>query len=182
MTRHVRRPILLVTITAALWVGLVARYHDSFVLPAYLVLAAGLVELSALDLEHLLLPNRIVYPLTLAVAILLAVAALGDDDWTAFVRATMAGLVSVAAFGILHLLSPGGLGLGDVKLVAVLGMSLGWLGWGEVALGALLGFVIGAVVGLALVLGGRVGRRDHLPFGPFLAAGTLLTLLLQLPE
>jgi len=177
-----RRALLVTLLTAGLFTGLAARYHDSFVLPAYLVLAACLVALSAIDLEHFLLPNRIVYPLDLAMPVLLAVAALGDHDWSAFGRALLAGLVAVAAFAALHLASPRSLGLGDVKLVAALGTSLGWLGWGALAVGAVLGFVIGAAVGLALVVAGRLGRRDHLPFGPFLAAGTLLTLLLQLPR
>jgi leader peptidase (prepilin peptidase) / N-methyltransferase len=176
------RAVLVTIVTAGLYAGLAARYHDSFVLPAYLLLAAGLVALSVIDLEHFLLPNRIVYPLDAAVPVLLAVAAAGDDDWSAFGRALLAGVVAVTAFGALHLVSPRSLGLGDVKLVAALGTSLGWLGWGALAVGAVLGFAIGAVVGLALVLAGRLGRRDHLPFGPFLAAGTLVTLLLQLPR
>jgi leader peptidase (prepilin peptidase)/N-methyltransferase len=176
------RALAVVVVTAALFAGLAARYHDSFVLPGYLVLAASLVALSVIDFEHFLLPNRIVYPLDLVMPALLALAALGDDDWSAFGRALLAALVAVATFGCLHFASPRSLGLGDVKLVAALGMSLGWLGWGELAVAAVLGFVIGAVVGLALVAAGRLGRRDHLPFGPFLAAGTLVTLLTQLPR
>lgn len=122
------------------------------------------------------------YPLFVAVLILLALAAIGDDDSDAFGRAVLAALVVTVAFGALYVVARGSLGLGDVKLAAVLGLSLGWLSWGTVVIGFLFGFVIGAVVGLVLVAAGRIGRRDHLPFGPFLAAGTLLTLLLQLPR
>ena len=179
---NTRRTAFLVAITAALWAGLVAVYRDSWVLPAYLVLAAGLVVLSAIDVERFLLPNRIVYPLTAAVAALLVVAAAGDGDWGALGRALLAGAVAVGAFAVLHLASPHSLGLGDVKLVGVLGMGLGWLGWASLAWGAILGFVAGALVGLVLVATRRLGRRDHLPFGPFLAAGTLGTILLQLPR
>jgi leader peptidase (prepilin peptidase)/N-methyltransferase len=173
---------VLVAVTALLWAGLVGAYHDSWVLPAYLVLAAGLVVLSAIDIDEHRLPNRIVYPLTLAVAVLLVVAAAGDDDWSALGRALLAGMVAVAAFAGLHLASPRSLGLGDVKLVGVLGLALGWRAWGALAWGAILAFAAGALVGLGLVAAGRLGRRDHLPFGPFLAAGTLAALLLQLPR
>jgi leader peptidase (prepilin peptidase)/N-methyltransferase len=177
-----RRGAVLVALTALLWAGLIAGYHDSWVLPAYLVLAAGLVVLSAIDIEEHRLPNRIVYPLTLAVAVLLVVAAIGDGDRSALGRAVLAALVAVAVFAALHLASPGSLGLGDVKLVGVLGLALGWLGWAALAWGAILAFVAGALVGLVLVAAGRLGRRDHLPFGPFLAAGALATILLQLPR
>lgn len=173
---------VLVAVTALLWTGLIVVYRDSWVLPAYLVLAAGLVVLSAIDVREHRLPNRIVYPLTVAVAALLVVAAVGDDDGSALGRALLAGAVAVAAFAGLHLASPRSLGLGDVKLVGVLGMALGWLAWAALAWGAILGFAAGAVVGLVLVAAGRLARRDHLPFGPFLAAGTLGTILLQLPR
>ena len=124
---------VLVAVTALLWTGLIVVYRDSWVLPAYLVLAAGLVVLSAIDVREHRLPNRIVYPLTVAVAALLVVAAVGDDDGSALGRALLAGAVAVAAFAGLHLASPRSLGLGDVKLVGVLGMALGWLAWAALA-------------------------------------------------
>ncbi len=179
---NTRHRAVLVTLTVLLWAGLIAVYRDSWVLPAYLVLAAGLVVLSAIDIREHRLPNRIVYPLTLSVAALLVVAAIGDDDRAAFGRALLAGVAAAAAFAGLHLASPRSLGLGDVKLVGVLGLALGWLAWAALAWGAILGFAAGALVGLVLVAAGRLGRRDHLPFGPFLAAGTLGTILLQLPR
>ena len=132
---NTRHRAVMVTLTALLWAGLVAAYQDSWVLPAYLVLAAGLVVLSVIDIREHRLPNRIVYPLTLAVAALLVVAAIGDDDWSAFGRALLAGVVAVAAFAGLHLASPRSLGLGDVKLVGVLGLALGWLGLGRAGMG-----------------------------------------------
>lgn len=164
-------------LTVVLFAVLAARYHDSWALPAFLALAAGLVALSVIDFEHFLLPNRIVYPLALATITLLTVAALGDDDWTALGRALLGGGVAMFALGLLHLASPRSMGFGDVKLAFVLGLALGWLGWGELVLGLFCGFLAGAVVGGALIVLRRRGRRDHLPFGPFLAFGTLVALL-----
>jgi leader peptidase (prepilin peptidase)/N-methyltransferase len=154
-----------------------ARYTDSWALPAYLVLAAALVVLSVIDLEHYLLPNRVVYPLAGAMVVLLGVASFGDDDLAAFVRGLAAGAVAFAVFFVLHLVSPRSMGFGDVKLAFVLGLSLGWLGWNEVLLGLFLGFLYGAVVGLALLALRRRERNEALPFGPFLAAGALTAIL-----
>jgi leader peptidase (prepilin peptidase)/N-methyltransferase len=69
------------------------------------------------------------------------------------------------------------MGFGDVKLAFVLGLSLGWLGWDEALFGLFLGFVYGAVVGLALLALRLRERNQPLPFGPFLAAGTLTAVL-----
>jgi leader peptidase (prepilin peptidase)/N-methyltransferase len=69
------------------------------------------------------------------------------------------------------------MGFGDVKLAFVLGLDLGYLGVGETVLGLFLGFVYGAVVGVALIVTGARGRKDHVPFGPFLAAGALTAVL-----
>ena len=183
LTRWSRRDLLparaavLAGVTVALFVGLAVRYHDSWVLPAFLALAAGLVALSVIDLEHFLLPNRIVYPLGVATVALLALAAVGDDAWPSFGRALLGGVFATVALGALHLLSPRSMGFGDVKLAFVLGLVLGWLGWSELVLGLFCGFLAGAVVGLALMVLRHRGRKDHLPFGPFLAFGTLVVLL-----
>ena len=80
------RAAVLAGVTVALFVGLAVRYHDSWVLPAFLALAAGLVALSVIDLEHFLLPNRIVYPLAVTTVALLALAAVGDDAWPSSVE------------------------------------------------------------------------------------------------
>jgi leader peptidase (prepilin peptidase)/N-methyltransferase len=162
---------------ALLFGALAVRFDDSWALPAYLVLGAGLVALSVIDLEHYLLPNRIVYPLAVAVTALLALAAAGDRDGAAFGRALLAGAAGFVALGILHVISPRSMGFGDVKLTFVLGVALGWLGWGELVLGLFLGFFFGAVVGVTLMALRLRGRKDHVPFGPFLAAGSITAVL-----
>ena len=174
---HPARAAVLVCLTGALFAGLAARYDGSWVLPAFLVVAAGLVALSVVDVELFLLPNRIVYPLAVTTLVLLVVAALGDGAWGDFGRALLGGVVAMLALGLLHLASPRSMGFGDVKLAFVLGLVLGWLGWSELVLGLFCGFLAGAVVGVALIVLRHRGRRDHLPFGPFLAFGTLVVLL-----
>jgi leader peptidase (prepilin peptidase)/N-methyltransferase len=66
------------------------------------------------------------------------------------------------------------MGMGDVKLAGVLGLFLGYLSIGHVFVGLFLGFALGAVLGVILIATGIRSRKDHIPFGPFLAAGALL--------
>jgi leader peptidase (prepilin peptidase)/N-methyltransferase len=171
------RQVTVTIVCGALFGALAARFADSWALPAYLVLAAALVALSAIDLEHYILPNRIVYPLALAMIVLLTIASLGDDDLDALLRGLVAGVVAFAVFFVLHVISPRSMGFGDVKLAFVLGLSLGWLGWGEVLLGLFLGFLYGALVGIVLIAAHIRDRSQALPFGPFLAAGALTAIL-----
>ena len=171
------RQVTVAVVSGALCGATAAVYEDSWVLPAYIVLAIALVVLSAIDLETYLLPNRIVYPLWVASIALFAVAAAGDDNWEAYTRGLLAGAIAFAAFFTLHMVSPRGMGFGDVKLSFVLGLALGWLGWGEALLGLFLGFLYGAVVGIALIVTRIRARNQQLPFGPFLAAGAMTAIL-----
>lgn len=163
--------------TAALFGATAARFEADWVLPAYLVLVAALVALSVIDLRLFLLPNRIIFPLAVAGPVLLGLGALAEGELGAFGRALVGAALSFLVFMALHVVSPRSMGFGDVKLSFVLGLYLGYLGWGEVVLGLFLGFLYGAVIGIGLIVAGIKSRKDHVPFGPFLAAGTLTAIL-----
>jgi leader peptidase (prepilin peptidase)/N-methyltransferase len=75
------------------------------------------------------------------------------------------------------LVYPAGLGLGDVKLAASLGLLLGWLGWTWVVVGLVAAVVLGGVVGLALLATGRAHRRSAVPFGPSMLVGGLVAVV-----
>jgi leader peptidase (prepilin peptidase)/N-methyltransferase len=162
--------------TAGLWVGLAQRFGAAWELPPYLVLAAGLVALSLIDLDHFLLPNRVLYPTGFLMAALFVVPALVDGQGNDYLRAVFGGAAAFAVFFVIHVISPRGMGFGDVRLSFVLGFALGWLSWGHVYLGLFLGFLLGAVVGTLLIAVRLRTRKDHVPFGPFLAAGAMLAI------
>jgi leader peptidase (prepilin peptidase)/N-methyltransferase len=168
---------LLVVGMGAMFAAIGLRYSDSWALPAFLLFAAALVALSVIDLQHFLLPNRIIYPVTGASLVLLAAAAVAADDPDALWRCFACAVGAFVVFLVLHLASPRAMGFGDVRLAFLLGLVLGWLGAGEVVLGLLLGFVYGAVLGVVLLATHARSRHDHIPFGPFLAAGALTALL-----
>jgi leader peptidase (prepilin peptidase) / N-methyltransferase len=165
-------------LTGVMFVAVGIRFSHSWALPAYLLLTASLIALSAIDLEHYILPNRIVYPVGFASVPLLAFASAFEHDWGAFGRALAGAVIAFTFFFIVHTVSPRGMGFGDVRLSFILGLYLGWLGWGEIAGGLFAGFLYGALVGLAVmaVVGAR-GRKYHIPFGPFLAVGTMTIVL-----
>jgi leader peptidase (prepilin peptidase)/N-methyltransferase len=128
-----------------------------------------------LDVKRL--PNALVlpsYPIGLA---LLGIAVLGDAGIGMLVRAVLGGLALFAAYFLLVLAHPGGMGFGDVKLAGVLGLYMAWLGWGAWAVGAFAAFLLGGLVGVLLMATGRAGRKSAVPFGPFMLAGALIAIL-----
>jgi leader peptidase (prepilin peptidase)/N-methyltransferase len=163
-------------LTAGLWVGMGQHFGVSWEVPAYCALAAGLVALSLIDLDHFLLPNRVLYPVGFLVAGLLLIPAAVDGRWDAYLRAVEGGAAAFVIFFVIHVVSPRGMGFGDVRLSAVLGLALGWLSWGHVFLGLFLGFLLGAVVGSALIVTKIRSRKEPVPFGPFMAAGALTAI------
>jgi leader peptidase (prepilin peptidase) / N-methyltransferase len=169
---------VLVPATGVLFAALALKYGASPLLPAWLVLAAAAAVLVPVDLRHRLLPDRVVLPATALAAVLLAVDAAATGHWEGLVRALLGGAVSFGVGLVMVLVSPAGLGFGDVKLAGLLGLLLGRLGWPVLLLGFLLGFVVQALLGVALLTLRRAGRRTELPFGPALVAGCLAAALL----
>ena len=167
---------VVVGLTALLFVLAALRFGASAELPAYLVLAAAGVLLAVVDLRHRLLPNRVVGPALIAGALLLTGAAVVDGRWDDLARAALGAVVLFAVFLLLALISPSALGMGDVKLAGLLGLSLGWLGWDAVLLGAAAGFVVQAVLSLVLLAARRIDLRGELPFGPAMLAGAALAI------
>ncbi|MDQ3570920.1 MAG: prepilin peptidase [Actinomycetota bacterium] len=163
--------------TAALFVAAAVRLGADPVLPAFLVVFAALVAISAVDLERFIVPNRILYPALFIAAPLLVVAAVIDGDWSSLLDAALGGALGWVLLFAIHMASPKGMGFGDVRLAGLIGMLLGWLSIGHVLLGLFLGFLTAAVVGVGLVVVHVRGRRDKVPFGPFLALGAVLAVL-----
>jgi leader peptidase (prepilin peptidase) / N-methyltransferase len=160
----------------ALFAGTAARFGHRWDLPAYLVLFAGLLALSYIDVERMILPKRIVYPLTILVSALLLMAAAITGAWHDLVVGVSCALGWFLVFYAMNLASPRLLGFGDVRLSFVLGISLGWLGVGYVLLGFFAANLIGAIVGVSLILTKNMRRTDRIPYGVFLASGCALAI------
>jgi leader peptidase (prepilin peptidase) / N-methyltransferase len=162
--------------TAGLFAGTAARFGYQWDLPAFLVLSAGLLALSCIDVERLLLPKKIVYPLTGLVAALLVMAAAATGLWHDLLVASLCALAWFILFFGLNAVSPRVLGFGDVRLALVLGLALGWLGVRYVLLGFFAANLIGAVIGIALIASKRISRQQQIPYGVFLALGAAFAI------
>lgn len=162
--------------------GLVAvRFGAAWELPAFCAFVAGLIAVSAVDLDCRRVPTRILQA-TAAVGLpwLVLDAALAADPWPA-IRIALGAAGSYGLLFAVHLASPRGLGFGDVRLAGLIGAFLGWLGPLHPALGLVAGFFLGSLAGVAVLVSGRGGRRTALPFAPFLAAGAVLVVVLGDP-
>lgn len=138
---------------------------------ALLFFAAISIALAAIDLDTHRLPNAIVLPAYPVLAALLTVAAVSSAQYETLARAAAGAGILFAFYFVLALISPRGMGMGDVKLAGVIGLMLGWFGWGSLAVGALSAFVLGGMVGIALIVMQRARRTTRIPFGPWMLAG-----------
>ena len=165
-------------VTIATVAAVVLRFGLSPQAPAFCLLAAAGVPLAFFDTRTSRLPNAVTlpaYPVSLA---LLGVAAPFVSGGTGrFVHALIGMAAAVAFFGVLLLVSPAGIGMGDVKLAGPLGAYLGWLGATAFAAGLLAAWLLAAVTGLGLMAAGRASRKTQLPFGPFMIIGAFLVIL-----
>jgi prepilin signal peptidase PulO-like enzyme (type II secretory pathway) len=130
-----------------------------------------LVLLTAIDLEHRLLPNAIVLPATLAVAVILA----GSDPSTFLAHLAIAAAAGGFFFAFAAFF-PGALGMGDAKLVFLLGLALGGKAVGAI----FIAFAAVLVAALYIIAKrGAAARKETIPFGPFLALGGLVAFFLS---
>lgn len=170
-------PIVIELSTAGLFVLMAIRFDDMrAAIPAYCILMAVLVAQTWIDLHTQRLPREITYTGLILGAIALSVAAIVLDEPERIWMAGLGALIALAAMWLIYHFSKGGMGDGDVRLAPLLGLYLGWLNPGIVLPGLFFGFIAGAVVGVAMMAGDRAGRRTAVPFGPFLALGTVVAI------
>lgn len=161
---------------AGVFAGTAARFGYDWVLPAFLALFAGLLALSVIDVEQMILPRKIVYPLSAIVAALLLMASAATGEWHNLLIGVISGAAWFALFYAMFAVSPKLIGFGDVRLAPVLGLALGWLGWRYVVLGFFAANLIGAVIGIALIATHRMTRQQQIPYGVFLAVGCAIAV------
>lgn len=168
-------------LTGVLFGIMAARIGFDPSLPAFLVLTAFLVALSAIDLDTFLLPKKLVWPAFFSGVVLLGAAAVVQRDPRSAAEAAAGSAIAFAVLFVIHFISPKGMGFGDVRLAAVLGLHLGYLELPLVGVGLFLSFLVASVVGVGLMVAKKRGRKDRVPFGPFLAVGAGLAIVFGEP-
>jgi leader peptidase (prepilin peptidase)/N-methyltransferase len=166
--RFSSRYLAVEVVTALLLAAIVLRFGLTPQAGIYAVFGAALVTLSVIDIEHHILPNRIVLPLF--VVIYLAQVARQPDqavEWT---------LAALGASGFLFLFAlvyPAGMGMGDVKLALAIGAALGL----SVTVAMMVGFLAAGVIAAVVIARyGSAGRKVPIPLGPFLALGAVVAM------
>jgi leader peptidase (prepilin peptidase) / N-methyltransferase len=167
--------------TAAVFVVFGLRFGASVEFVAFAVLGAALVALAWIDCRIQRLPREITYAAIGLGAPLLAVAAVVEGSRERIAMMLLGAAISLALMALIYVISRGGMGEGDVRLAPLLGLYLGWLNPGLALVGLLFGFIIGAIAGLVMLVIRRGDRTSTLPFGPFLAAGTVVAILAGQP-
>jgi leader peptidase (prepilin peptidase) / N-methyltransferase len=153
-------------ISGCFFVLLYLKFGLSITFAVYALLTSTLLIVALIDIDHKIIPNIITLP-GMAIGLGLSLWALPITPLT-----SLLGLLTGALlFYLIAIVSRGGMGGGDIKLIAMIGAFLGWQG----ALFTIFsGALIGSLVGGGLMLLGRKGRKDKVPFGPFLSGGAVL--------
>jgi leader peptidase (prepilin peptidase)/N-methyltransferase len=144
---------------------------------AFLYLAAVSVALALIDLDVRRLPNVIVLPSLLVAAALMSLEGILSGDYSSLIRAGISAAALFSFYFLLAFLYPGGMGFGDVKLAAVLGLYLGWLGWGNLIVGTFAAFLLGGLFGIGMMIFRKAGRKSTIPFGPWMLLGAWIGIL-----
>lgn len=149
------------------------RFGPGFRLAAALVLVSSLIAIAGIDLDHQIIPDVLSLPgVALGFIASLGPGAIGwkESAWGVLVGGGVFVVIIVASSLVL---GQPGMGVGDVKLGAMLGA---FLGWQLALLSILLSVLVGGPLAAGLMATGRKGRKDPVPFGPFLALGGVVSL------
>lgn len=154
------------------WSGPIAA--QTVVLLVLLWFTASAIALAIIDLDVRRLPAPIVRIATAAILVLFLLACLLGADWWALARGAIAMLLLYGFYALLRAVRPGGMGGGDVRLAALIGLMLGWLGLSELLIGAFAAFVLGGLFGIGMMMFRRATRRTAVPFGPWMLLGAMV--------
>jgi leader peptidase (prepilin peptidase)/N-methyltransferase len=135
-----------------------------------IIITSLLITISFIDFRHYIIPD------VLNITLLITVVIFRIVIWNGNILDPVLGLVAGGGlFLLIHLLTKGrGMGLGDVKLIAVLGL---YFGLAETMVTVVLSFIIGAVIMMVLLLTKIKKRKDQIPFGPYIALAAYFTML-----
>ena len=167
----IQRLILVAAVAAILTAGAAGGVP----LTAWWPFAAAGGVLCVIDVQHHLLPGRLVYPLAAVIVVALGVSAAVTSEPERLLRAILAATVVGAVWLAVAFTAPSAMGLGDVRVAALTAGLLGWTSWSAVLTGQLAALFLAAVTaGILSVTAPRLGRAGQVPMGPALIAGAIV--------
>ena len=155
-------------ITGLIFLSLYLNFRISPQFFIYALLCTSLIIIAFIDLEHKIIPDVITLPgiiigLTLSLTI----------PHITLINSIKGLLIGGGLFYAIAIISRGGMGGGDIKLIAMVGS---FLGWKNVLLTIFLGSLFGSIVGIVLIILKKKNRKDMVPFGPFLSLGAIISI------
>ena len=166
-------------VSAAIAAQLLRQFTFSWELFAYGLMCAMCIEQSLIDITTHRLTRSVTMRAAFVGGPLLSIAAIANNQPGKIGVMVLSFMATLLTFMTLSLASRRGIGVGDVRLAAVLAMFLGYLGAQYVFQGLALGFVLGGAIALLLLIGRKATRNTHIAFGPYLAAGAVVTVISQ---
>lgn len=152
---------------------------DGVILGLWLLALVLLIILAVYDLRWMLLPDKVMLPVFIVAVALAGSRALETHSWVALRGPILAAAVTGGAFLAIAVFSKGrGMGGGDIKLAVVMGLLLGLRG---TAVAMMIAFDVAGILAVTLIILKKRGRRDQMPFGPFLVGGTIVAFLYGYP-
>jgi leader peptidase (prepilin peptidase)/N-methyltransferase len=155
--------------------GLEALHLAPFLI--FLVLGG---QLSLIDIRTHRLPNRLVAICTIAILLLQIAYSIWQGAFGEMSQTGLAAIKVFAAYVVLYLLSRGQLGMGDVKFAIPVGLIIGWYNPDAWLISLLVTFVLAGIVGLLGLLTRKLDRKSHIPLGPYMYLGSIITVLIGL--
>lgn len=155
---------------------LALRVHPPLVLAAAGCMTAAGIVLAAIDTSSGRLPDQVLVPTLVAVLVVLVAAGFVDHQVSHLIDALVGAAAAFAGFTMLSL-ATAGLGFGDCKLAALLGLMLGWFGWEALLASVTVGFLLAALYLLPRLITGRLSRSNRIALGPFMLLGAFAVLL-----
>jgi len=181
-----RAKVTTAVVNAALWGFAADHFTRGLVAFTYFIVFSALLAVSVVDLRLFRIPDRIVFPALAVTLVLVLVTSfvIAPDNSIAFdfVKRALLGMVTYFLILFLfHMISPRGMGFGDVKLALLMGLALGWVAASlfEAAYFVLIAIFLSCILGIVFGLAIRVikGRGGAFPFGPALALATVYIVL-----
>jgi len=160
-------------ITGFICAAFALRFGFDPALPAFILLAVLGVQLARIDISLHLLPNPLVLTLLLAGLVLFLLSVFAGSHWAELLRAVAGAAILFVSYLILAIISPGGIGMGDVKLAGPVGLYLGYLGWNQLLYGGLLGFILGGIASALMLRFHPKERPAEVAYGPSMLAAVV---------
>jgi leader peptidase (prepilin peptidase)/N-methyltransferase len=165
--------------TGVLYFALLVKFGLNLRLFSSIFFVSSLVVIGFIDSEHQIVPNRFIVPLTMASFIFLFILLLSENSNILPLIGKQKTVYSIYGFllaggflTIIAIIKEGGMGGGDIKLAAFMGIFLGFY----VVIALFVAFIIGGIAGILLILSNKKNRKDLIPFGPYLCFSSLVTI------